>query len=139
MKKCDKCGALNADTAKFCIDCGANLIEQAAERESVNVERINPDEVPSGDNGTPWATFANIGYILGIISLVFCWFPYSMFYLGGTGIVFSCLGKWSNSNRGKAEKGFRMSLISVILNLVLTIVIVGIIAAKFTSEAFDSF
>lgn len=129
MRKCEKCGAENPDTAKFCTTCGANLIEQAAEKESENVERFTT-EVTDNESGKPWATFANIGYILGIISLAFCWFPYSNFYLGGVGIVFSCLGKWSNSNREKAQKGFMMSLISTILNFVLSIILVSVLTAN---------
>jgi len=138
MIKCEKCGTENPDTAKFCTSCGANLIDQAAEKESENVERFTT-EVSDDESGKPWATFANIGYILGIISLAFCWFPYSLFYLGGTGMVFSCLGRWSKSNREKADKGFTMSLISIILNFVLTIIIIAVIAAKVTAEALNSY
>ncbi|MCR4734567.1 MAG: zinc ribbon domain-containing protein [Treponema sp.] len=118
MINCKECGAENIDEAKTCQNCGAELIGQAREIEKV--------ENTSGDEGKPWPTFAKTGYILGIVSLVFCWFPWSLFYLGGAGLVFSSLGKWSVTNKDKAIKGFNMSLISVILNFIITIIILTV-------------
>jgi len=124
MQKCSKCGAENKDEAKYCSECGADLVTSSITTSNVN---SNSSE-KTGDDGKPWPTFAKLGKTFGIISLALCWIPYSMFYLGGIGIVFSCLGKWSKSNREQAEKGFNMSLISVILNFVLSIVGIGVLA-----------
>ena len=33
MTMCKKCGSENTDNAKFCLECGANLVEQRKESE----------------------------------------------------------------------------------------------------------
>ncbi len=123
MKYCTKCGAENNDADNFCSSCGANLIEQAAQAERENVERIHTSEIYEEEHATPWATFSIVGFVLGIVSLVFCWIPFSNIYFGGTGLVFSSMGKWSKTNSDKAKLGFTLSLIATIANFVITIII----------------
>ena len=110
MKYCSSCGKEIEDSAAFCSNCGKPVKASSDDSVSKPVEKRGP-----------WKAFATTGFVLGIISLVFFWFPMSAFYMGGFGIVFSALGRSSVTNRGKARAGLIMSIISCALNIVATI------------------
>lgn len=141
---CRKCGNKLNDNAVFCDQCGVKIekdneecvidieedshaIDQLIEAEK---EIINEEVVinkPVSERG-PWKAFANVGNILGIVSLATMWIPFLVCCaLGLYGIIFSGLGVRSASQNKKAKAGLAKSIVATVINFVLTIVIYAII------------
>jgi uncharacterized membrane protein len=75
----------------------------------------------------PWKVFAIVGFVMGILSLVFCWIPFSNFYLGAPGLVLSILGKKSATKIEYAMKGFTLNLVGIIINVLVVIAYIALI------------
>ncbi len=90
-----------------------------------DVVSVNTEVEESG----PWKVFAIIGFVVGIVSLVFFWCPFECFYIAPFGIVFSALGKKSPSRLGKAKTGLILSIIAAIVNFIFTIVLLALAVA----------
>lgn len=141
---CRKCGNKLNDNAVFCDQCGVKIekdneecvidieedshaIDQLIEAEK---EIINEEVVinkPVSERG-PWKAFANVGNILGIVSLATMWIPFLVCCSYGIyGIIFSGLGVRSSSQNKKAKSGLAKSIVATVINFVLTIVIYAII------------
>ena len=141
---CRKCGNKLNDNAIFCDKCGVQ-IEKDNEESVIDIEEdshaidqlieaekeiINEEVVinkPVSERG-PWKAFANVGNILGIVSLATMWIPFLVCCSYGIyGIIFSGLGVRSASQNKKAKAGLTKSIVATVINFVLTIVIYVII------------
>lgn len=90
----------------------------------------NDDDNRITDTG-PWKVFAIIGYVIGILSICFCWVIASWLWIGIPGIVFSTLGERSYGKRYYAKRGKTLSIIGIVLGAISTVIwiIVFIVAA----------
>ena len=135
---CRKCGNKLNDNAIFCDKCGVK-IEKDNEESVIDIEEdihaidqlieaekeiINEEVVinkPVSERG-PWKAFANVGNILGIVSLATMWIPFLVCCSYGLyGIIFSGLGVRSSSQNKKAKAGLAKSIVATVINFVLTI------------------
>ena len=127
---CDKCGVkIEKDNEESVIDIEEDIhaIDQLieAEKEIINEEVVI--DKPVSERG-PWKAFANVGNILGIVSLATMWIPFLVCCSYGLyGIIFSGLGVRSASQNKKAKAGLAKSIVATVINFVLTIVIYVII------------
>lgn len=122
---CKKCGA-EFDEGKFCPVCGNEVIGEKVETEVVDVTPNNETVNNNSKHEKLWSTFANIGFIIGIIAFVASFIlPYAVLSFDVVviaSIVFSCLGKKSFNNSKKAKKGLGFSIAALIISIVLSIV-----------------
>ncbi len=122
---CKKCGA-EFDEGKFCPVCGNEVFSEKIETEVVDVVSNNETVNNNSKHEKLWSTFANIGFIIGIIAFIASFIlPYAVISFEVVviaSIVFSCLGKKSFNNRKKAKKGLGFSIAALIISFILTIV-----------------
>lgn len=130
---CKYCGSENVSDAKFCVKCGASVVEettqdvneqtgyaQPEDSEVVNAQPVYEQPVytpptiePQKENGKG---FAIAGMVCGIISL-FCF----AFILGTLGIVFGCVAKSKGYKGGMATAGIVCGVIGIIAWLVMLV------------------
>ena len=119
---CPKCGMEAPDNSVNCPTCGYKLIEDNNEKEEDFFEtKTDSSYVSASEDRVANKVFAFIGFGTGIFSLVFCWVPF-MFFSGIIGIVFGKLGSRDNTKKQFGHRGFVMSLIALIIDIVITIV-----------------
>ena len=124
--KCQNCG-YESKNLEYCPVCGEKI--EASESSEVKEEIIDEKveaKVESNNVGNQYKVFAIIGYVTGIVSLVFLWIPF-MFFDAIAGMIFSKIGDKPTTKQAYAKKGFTMSLIGLILNIVFTILFYVII------------
>jgi hypothetical protein len=121
MKKCNKCGAENADDSVFCAGCGASLdqpvVEQAAAPASFDAPAYTaPVAAASVEKNT-----ATLWLILNIVATVLCC-PGWLFT--GLGIVFAAIGSGSYKKGDYVDmkKKVKLSLIFFIIGVVLGLI-----------------
>ncbi len=133
--KCKNCG-YEFKGQNYCPICGEmdliydNEIKEVKEESNTN----NNQSV-----GNQYKVFAIIGYVVGILSLAFCWAPF-MFFNGIVGIIFSKVGDKPTNKQEYAKKGFKLSLIGTIINIIVTvvfIVVVAILAVEYGDDVLD--
>ena len=121
---CKKCGRENSSDAKFCQYCGAELEDE------IKVEIVDGFEKKS-EEAKCWSIFAQVGKILGIVSLATCWIPGLGMTAGIHGIVASALGRRSEKEVAKTDSvmGLKLAITGTALSFVLSIIygiIIGI-------------
>lgn len=97
---CKKCG-VEFEGGYQCPICGNNEFV-----DEYNVDNVCSSDNAISDNENLWCKFANVGYIIGLITFI-CSFvlPICVPTVAPiAGIVFSCLGKKSINNKAKAKK-----------------------------------
>ena len=117
---CKNCGKENSNDAKFCSYCGHEL-----EHDEIKVEIVDDyGSTNKGEEAKCWAIFAQVGKILGIISLACCWIPGLGSATGIHGIVFSALGRRSEKEIAKVDSilGLKLSIIGTALSVTFSIV-----------------
>ena len=134
---CKKCGMEVSESDKFCPTCGNDLTvkEVISDDPFEKIEKKETKEVAASDDKVVYKVFAIISYVTGIVSLCLVWVPF-MFYASIPGIVLGKLGENSKSKNSQAKKGFVMSIVATVINVILTIVFFIVIAiiAKETGE-----
>ena len=128
---CPKCGMEVEDNATVCPTCGYKLKDEYvidSEVEEEPKEEKNNDYVSAGNDRVANKVFAFIGFGTGIFSLVFCWVPF-MFFFGIIGVIFGKLGSRDNNKKQFGHRGFIMSLIALIIDVVITIVWLIVVVA----------
>ena len=117
--KCQNCG-YESKNLLYCPVCGEKIIEEKAkEVEKDPFEKVD-EKTTSTQYGPQYKVFAIIGYVLGIISLAFCWVPF-MFFDSIPGIIFSKIGDKPTNKQQYAKKGFVFSLTGTIINAIITV------------------
>ena len=123
---CPKCGMEVPDNSVYCPTCGYTLKDESIEIEEKDIvedsikEEPKSDYVSAGNDRVANKIFAFIGFGTGIFSLVFCWVPF-MFWSSIIGIIFGKLGSHDNTKKQFGSRGFVMSLIALIINVLITI------------------
>lgn len=107
MLYCKNCGKVNLDDAKFCAECGCSLLENNEHNYHVE-NKVVYSELKC------WSVFANVGFIVGLVSFIVSFFGIFGLcgFIGGIyGLVFSILGKKTRKiyYREKADKGLGFS------------------------------
>lgn len=132
---CKYCGNKLQDGAAFCSSCGRPQNNNSVRQISKPVRRQQPayaymdgmyqqsqSSLPNIDphNGTTVVVQGNTsnglgtaGFILALLSLVFCWVPWVNIILWLLGLIFSFVGLFI-SPRGFAIAGFILSFIGII-------------------------
>lgn len=118
---CKNCGTQLEDGKMFCPNCGAKVEE---ERNDDAFETRPQSQAPVRSE-MPWKIFAIIGFSTSIIWLVLIWIPF-LGFCSIESLVFSILGKKSQSQRGKAVGGIVMSIITIVANLLLSIILLAL-------------
>lgn len=139
MVKCEGCGVELLEGTVFCPYCGAQIKSKEATPVEI-IDNANGDTYSYGEpkkENKAFKVFAVLGMVFGWINLGLLFIstvtfntlvlPY-LAVLGGLelsvpGLVFSCIGKKSTSNRGKAKFGFIVNLLSIIIFFILFIVL----------------
>lgn len=118
---CKKCGA-EFDEGNFCPICGNNEFV-----DEYDVDNASSNNAIS-NNENLWSKFANIGYIIGLITFI-CSFVLPIFVPVApiAGIVFSSLGNKSALNKDKAKKGLGFSIAALIISSILSVVFSSIL------------
>ena len=118
--KCQNCG-YESKNLLYCPVCGEKIIEEKAkEVEKDSFEKEEVKATTSNQYGPQYKVFAIIGYVLGIISLAFCWVPFMLFD-SIPGIIFSKIGDKPTNKQQFAKKGFTFSLTGTIINAIITV------------------
>lgn len=139
MKICDKCGAQNEDSTKFCTSCGTQLPVDQLVPEIVPTYNYSPDN--AGGEPQSVSGLAITGFVISLISILCCGLTAVI------GLIFSIAGLVVTSKKKKRGLGFAISgvVISSFLTLffVLFAVFFGIGFAEAYKESdtddFDEF
>ncbi|HET7521935.1 MAG TPA: DUF4190 domain-containing protein [Bacillales bacterium] len=75
------------------------------------------DEQPNAAAATEPNGMAVTSLVLGIIALVFVWFPFLSWILGILGIIFGGVGVTKPSKKGMAKAGLVLSIITIALKI----------------------
>lgn len=122
---CKSCGADNANSAKFCVKCGAALEGQAnaapgqAPLQTAPTTIVNNIAAPAKSNGIGIA-----GFVCALVAVLTSWIPVLGWIVWLVGAVLSIVGIFREP-RGLAIAGTVISFI----DLILLVVVVGGIAA----------
>ena len=126
MKYCKFCGAQLDDDAAVCSKCGKALGEQPAQ--TVIIQQVEKEEPKKNGCGIA-------GFVLGLISLVFCWvaiflvyyvlpLPALAFVLSLVGII---VGKKKQQKIGLGVAGLILSALALIFVISWTAFVVSVI------------
>ncbi len=121
MMICRNCGTNNADTVRFCVNCGCDMSAQMPNAAPVYQQPVQPI-VPGKGMGIA-------GMVLGIVSLVLFCIWYISMPCGIVGLILSCLSyskaKKANMKNGMAVAGIVCSAIA--LGIAVLFLVLGII------------
>ena len=81
----------------------------------------------------PWKAFAIAGFVHGIVSLVFFFYPVLGIAIGIPGIVFSALGQKSVQKRTLAKVGLGLSIAGIVASVIWIIVLFTVLTALLAS------
>ena len=124
IMKCQNCG-YESKNLLYCPVCGEKIIEEETKKEEEDLfEKIEKKEVAQ-EAGMQYKVFAIIGYVLGIISIAFCWVPFMIFY-SVPGIIFSKVGDKPTNKQQFAKKGYKLSVTATIINVIVTIACIAV-------------
>lgn len=134
--KCQNCG-YESKNLEYCPVCGEKIegFKEEVNEEPTYEEKIDEKVEPKVESnastnkgGVQYKVFAIIGYVLGLSSLILVWVPY-MFFDSIPGMIFSKVGDKPTNKQQFAKKGFTLSLIATIINVIWTILFYVIIIA----------
>lgn len=116
---CTNCGKEIKSTENFCGECGFPVrgYQPAQYREEQRAD-VQPANTDSG----PWAAFAILGFILGLISICLCWTGPVGLLFALNALPFAIMGRKSTQRRGKALAGIILSSIAMGLAFLITLV-----------------
>jgi len=116
---CNKCGSYIPSKRTVCSNCGAPVPDPNAPAPVVEPE---PEKRPNG--------IAVAGLVMGIITIVLCWFPGIPLLTGLLGFIFSIAGiaKKNARSKGAAVTGLILSIAGLILSVcaLLALIIPGV-------------
>ena len=113
----------------FCINCGKELKENQNYCSNCGTKVNKPSEQPNKVMKC-FTVFGNVGYTLGIVTLIIGFIPFASFYawiVGIHGIVFSCLGKKDTNQLDKCQKGLRRSIAGTIIGIAMIILTIFVL------------
>ena len=125
--KCQNCG-YESKNLEYCPVCGEKIEATEEIKEEVKENKIDEKVEAKVENnvGNQYKVFAIIGYVLGLVSLILVWVPF-MFFDSIPGMIFSKVGNKPTNKQTYAKKGFTLSLIGTIINVIWTILFYVII------------
>ena len=105
---CNKCGSYIPSKRTVCSNCGAPVPDPNAPAPVVEPE---PEKRPNG--------IAVAGLVMGILTIVLCWFPGIPFRTGLLGLIFSIAGlaKKNARSKGAAVAGLILSIVGGALSV----------------------
>ena len=103
-KFCSNCGNELNDGADVCLKCGKNIRKSDSNGISNVEEKVDKN--------------ANIGFVLGLISIIAWFIPIFGYPITICGIVFSSKGLKSTAIKSKATAGLVLSIIFLVMTLI---------------------
>lgn len=133
MKFCEKCGNQLPDEAAFCPVCGMSFASAPAGGNASAPNYYTQGSYTPRPRNTPGL----VGFILGIVSLVFAWIPLLGLGAAITGLIFSLkgykLGK-PTANTAYSVIGLILSIIGGVIGVLYTIGLIIAIVVFVISE-----
>ena len=128
---CSNCGF--EGESKFCSKCGKPLnggkvMAGGVTNQSTTSTYQNNYLRDARRTAMTKNVFAIIGFVLSIFSLLLCFAPIAGLMIIIPALILSILGFGALSKEGYARAGLVMSIISLIINIIFTIVIFGSLA-----------
>lgn len=122
MIQCKNCNSIVDGAEPFCPNCGAPTAQpqQPVNQQPVYQQQVyvQPAAPQSRTNGCGIA-----GFVLGLISLIFCWWPY-LAWLSIPGLALSIVGMClKNRSKGLAIAGLVCSIIALLVWIIVAMVI----------------
>ena len=123
---CNKCGSYIPSKRTVCSNCGAPVPDPNAPAPVVEPE---PEKRPNG--------IAVAGLVMGILTIVLCWFPGIPFLTGLLGLIFSIAGlaKKNARSKGAAVAGLILSIVGGALSVVMLFALLIPGVAKYLAVA----
>lgn len=124
MSFCSNCGNELKENDQFCSNCG--------KKKGETVETVTPNEAKPVLKC--FTIFGNVGYVLGIVTIISAFIPILGFYAiapGIHGIVFSALGKRDVKQIKKCRKGLILSIVGTIVGFVFSFVFIYLMIELF--------
>lgn len=134
MKFCGNCGAKMEDGEQYCSYCGTRF-ESAARRDAdTNIEmRPAPQYSAQSQHSDPMMRqlptqktngFAVAGFVMGLISILFCWCCFGVTQI--LGVIFSAVAlsqikKTGEGGKGLAVAGLVLSVLCIVLSAVFAV------------------
>ena len=128
---CRYCGAEVNEEKGYCSSCGARLKEEAETVATVTGETSEKKQLKC------WHVFANVGFGLGLGSLIGFWLYSISIFTAIAGLVFSILGSRSEINAGKAKKGIILSGIALGLSTFIWFALIALVFGSYNSMIGD--
>lgn len=126
MIQCKSCNSTVNDADPFCPNCGAPTAQQTVHQQPVYTQPVyvQPAAPQSKVNGCGIA-----GFVLGLISLVFCWWPH-LAWLSIPGLVLSIVGMClKDRSKSFAIAGLVCSIIALLIWVIALIVVSSAVAS----------
>ena len=120
MANCRYCGRPVKGRKLACDECLENYAQYAITTENRNDDQDDDDQLKDTN---VWDYFSTIGHVLGYVSLVLAFIPYCSFIafiFSGNGIVFSLLGRKSNTHTEKTNSGLVMGIAALFISIVMS-------------------
>lgn len=124
---CKYCGAQNADGAKFCANCGADVSASIEQPTEVNVVEPAVDGVAEiqqalSANATQpakkFSAMAITGFVLALVGIIF-----AGLICGTLGVIFSAIGLAKTAHKKMKGKGLAIAgLVVSIIDVVIMII-----------------
>ena len=123
---CNKCGSYIPSKRTVCSNCGAPVPDPNAPAPVVEPE---PEKRPNG--------IAVAGLVMGILTIVLCWFPGIPFLTGLLGLIFSIAGlaKKNARSKGAAVAGVILSILGGALSVFMLFALLIPGVAKYLAAA----